>query len=74
MRIEIYVWSSLQGATSINAFFPKAIWYNLDDPANKIDSIGEYRQIPAPMDTIPFFLRAGSIIPWQEVKSTTFAR
>lgn len=64
----------LQGATSVDAYFPEGLWFSIEMIEEVHESKGEYRTISAPLDKIPIYLRGGHIIPWQEPDYTTFAR
>lgn len=63
------------GQTSIRAYFPKGIWYNLFDPSKMIRAVdhGVWEELPAPQDTINVHVRQGSILPMQEFAMTTTA-
>lgn len=50
-----------QGATSRRVYLPKATWYNFWTGA-RLDG-GKYIDAEAPLDKLPLFVRAGSIIP-----------
>lgn len=62
-----------QGETSVDAYFPKGIWYNLFDPSIMVRAVdhGVFKQLPAPHDTINVHVRQGSIIPMQDFAMTT---
>jgi len=50
-----------QGATTRRVYLPKSTWYDFWTGA-KIDG-GKYISAEAPMDKLPLFVRAGSILP-----------
>ncbi|XP_066250642.1 lysosomal alpha-glucosidase-like [Euwallacea similis] len=59
-----------ESATSVNAYFPEGRWY--DYYTNLCtDSKGEYINLTAPLDTIPVFVRGGSVLPRQGPRPTT---
>lgn len=64
-----------RGETSVHAYFPKGIWYNLFDTSKMIRAVdhGVWEHLPAPMDTINVHIRQGSIIPMQDFAMTTTA-
>lgn len=61
------------GKSSVKAYFPKGIWYNLFDPSKMIRAVdhGFWEELPSPMDTINVHVRQGSILPMQEFAMTT---
>uniref|UniRef100_UPI00398EBB98 lysosomal alpha-glucosidase-like n=1 Tax=Pristiophorus japonicus TaxID=55135 RepID=UPI00398EBB98 len=59
------------GADSVNAYFPKGVWYDFYT-GSSLSSTGEYIKLPAPLDTINLHLREGEIIPTQEPATTTW--
>ncbi|CAM6090883.1 unnamed protein product [Calypogeia fissa] len=61
------------GETTVKAYFPQGAWFNLVDMDTKVDSVGEFHVLPAPLDTINIHLRQGSIIPLQDAALTTTA-
>lgn len=62
-----------EGSTSVHAYFPKGIWYNLFDSSNMVRAVdqGVWEDLPAPYDTINVHVRQGSIIPMQDFAMTT---
>lgn len=62
-----------EGATSVKAYIPKGIWYNLFDISRTIGSAehGVYEELPAPHNTINVHVRQGSVIPMQDFAMTT---
>ena len=62
-----------EGETSVKAYIPKGIWYNLFDTSKMIGSVehGVYKELPAPHDTINVHVRQGSVIPMQDFAMTT---
>ncbi|KAL6030232.1 hypothetical protein STEG23_035760, partial [Scotinomys teguina] len=52
-------------ARSVNAYFPKAHWYDYYTGAN-INSTGEWKSLPAPLEHINLHIRGGYILPWQQ--------
>ncbi|XP_012274416.1 lysosomal alpha-glucosidase [Orussus abietinus] len=61
-----------EGALAVRAYLPRGIWYDFHTKMSQ-PSIGEYFTIGAPVDTIPLFIRGGSILPAQEPGLTTTA-
>lgn len=63
--------------TSVNAYFPKGMWYNLFDmsPSKMIRAVdhGVWELLPAAKDEINVHIRQGSIIPLQDFAMTTVA-
>jgi len=59
--------------TSVNAYFPKGSWYNLNDMTMALKSNGEYITLQAPMDTINVHVGEGMILPMQRGGLTTTA-
>ncbi|XP_070186369.1 lysosomal alpha-glucosidase-like isoform X3 [Littorina saxatilis] len=52
-----------EGAVKVDAYFPKAVWYDLNK-ATKLETAGEETLVlDAPIDTINVHIRGGSIIP-----------
>jgi alpha-glucosidase (family GH31 glycosyl hydrolase) len=39
-----------QGGVAVRAYFPVGRWYSLFDYARRIDSTGEWRVLPTPLD------------------------
>lgn len=62
-----------EGATSVMAYLPQAIWYDYYTKYY-IESKGEYINLTAPLDTIPVFVRGGNVLPQQEAKRTSESR
>ena len=50
-----------EGQVTREVYFPKGKWY--DYYTHKIIDGGSYREVPAPLDRTPLFVRAGSIVP-----------
>ena len=65
--------SLCQGATSVNAYFPADTWIDLHD-GSVMKSTGESKTIPAPLDKIPVYIRAGAVLPLQKPNVTTTTR
>ena len=61
--------SLCQGATSVDAYFPA----DLHD-GSVMKSTGESKTIPAPLDKIPVYIRAGAVLPLQNPNVTTTTR
>lgn len=63
------------GRTSVHAYFPKGIWYNLFDPSKMIRAVdhGVWEDLAAPQDVINVHVRQGSIVPMQGFAMTTAA-
>ncbi|XP_061159667.1 lysosomal alpha-glucosidase isoform X1 [Syngnathus typhle] len=59
-----------EGATEVAAYLPPGTWYNLRT-GRLAYSTGEYRLLPAPLDTINIHVREGHIVPQQEPALTT---
>jgi len=59
--------------TSVNAYFPKGSWYNLNDMTMAVKSSGQYVTLQAPMDTINVHVCEGMILPMQRGGMTTTA-
>ncbi|XP_004363327.2 alpha-glucosidase [Capsaspora owczarzaki ATCC 30864] len=55
-----------QGATSVSAYFPAAVWYDFYNgaPLGNANS-GSWVTLDAPIDKIPLSIRGGHIIPMQ---------
>ncbi|XP_028967664.1 lysosomal alpha-glucosidase [Galendromus occidentalis] len=58
---------------TINAYFPRGIWYDLQNRTATVDAPlqGKYITIPAYEDTINFFMRGGRAVFYQEPGDTT---
>ncbi|XP_076422553.1 maltase-glucoamylase isoform X3 [Peromyscus maniculatus bairdii] len=52
-------------ARNVNAYFPKAYWYDYYTGAD-INSTGEWKILPAPLEHINLHIRGGYILPWQQ--------
>uniref|UniRef100_A0A8I6AK41 Maltase-glucoamylase 2 n=1 Tax=Rattus norvegicus TaxID=10116 RepID=A0A8I6AK41_RAT len=52
-------------ARNVTAYFPKAQWYDYYTGAD-INSTGEWRTLPAPLEHINLHVRGGYILPWQQ--------
>lgn len=63
----------MEGATSVNAYFPKGTWYNLFDFSHVRGHIGSYHLLPAPLEAVNVHLHEGAIVPMQESRLTTTA-
>ncbi|XP_069485323.1 lysosomal alpha-glucosidase-like [Ambystoma mexicanum] len=65
-----------EGVTSVNVYFPEARWFNLYTGSEIPSSWRKTSaSIPAPMDTIPLFIRGGHILPTQApARTTTLSR
>ncbi|RXG52683.1 Maltase-glucoamylase, intestinal [Armadillidium vulgare] len=59
-----------EGAVSRDVYFPDSIWYDLVSGERKSEAAGT-QLIDAPLDTIPVYLRGGSILPFQNPSLTT---
>jgi len=53
----------LSGATSLSAYLPASTWYNFWTGDTLISPTGRTITTSAPLDTMPLFVRAGSIVP-----------
>lgn len=49
------------GATTRRVWFPPGTWYGFWDDATRTGP--GYQDVPAPIETIPLFVRAGSVVP-----------
>jgi maltase-glucoamylase len=58
------------GAREVEVYIPSSYWYNYYS-GGRISNDKQFITIPAPLDTIPIFLRGGSIIPTQEFANNT---
>lgn len=54
----------------MDAYLPAGIWYDFYTKT-AISSSGQYVNWTAPLDTIPLFVRGGSILPQQAANQTT---
>ncbi|KAG0568362.1 hypothetical protein KC19_6G014200 [Ceratodon purpureus] len=56
------------GQVTVNAYFPKGVWYNLFDPKHDVLHAANhsFHSLDAPLDTINVHVRAGAILPMQE--------
>ena len=59
-----------QGATTVQAYFPRAQWYDYYTGA-KVSYSGVSTTLSAPVNYIPVHLRGGSIVPTQAPELTT---
>uniref|UniRef100_A0AAR5PG88 P-type domain-containing protein n=1 Tax=Dendroctonus ponderosae TaxID=77166 RepID=A0AAR5PG88_DENPD len=59
-----------ENATTVKAYFPAALWFDYYSKA-QVTSAGEYVNVSAPLDTIPVFIRGGTILPRQAPLRTT---
>lgn len=59
-----------QGQTTVTGYFPAGMWYSPVGGAG-FESKGEWKTLPAPLDTVNFHIRGGYIIPAQEPAMTT---
>lgn len=62
-----------QGQTTVNGYFPKGIWYDIQNKTGTIDATsgGKYVNLPADMDYIHFFMKGGNAVFFQEPGNTT---
>ncbi|HAJ78683.1 MAG TPA: hypothetical protein DCO75_02840 [Fibrobacteres bacterium] len=51
------------GATSISTYLPAGTWYNFWTGKDTVITTGKNITASAPLDTMPIFVRAGSILP-----------
>jgi maltase-glucoamylase len=58
------------GAREVEVYIPSSYWYNYYS-GGRISNDKQFITVPAPLDTIPIFLRGGSIIPTQEFANNT---
>lgn len=61
----------VEGARSVNAYFPKGTWYNLFDFTRVSGVEGSYQVLPAALEAINVHVHEGSVIPLQESRLTT---
>ncbi len=54
-----------QGATQREIIFPEGLWVDYNDPTRFYHG-GDTITYPAPLETLPMFVRAGSFIPFAE--------
>ncbi|XP_012576239.1 PREDICTED: maltase-glucoamylase, intestinal [Condylura cristata] len=59
------------GQRDVKAYFPKALWYDYYTGVG-MDSPGEWKTLPAPLDHINLHVRGGYILPWQQPAQNTF--
>ncbi|XP_076422557.1 maltase-glucoamylase isoform X7 [Peromyscus maniculatus bairdii] len=52
-------------ARNVSAYFPTALWYDYYTGAD-INSTGEWKTLPAPLEHINLHVRGGYILPWQQ--------
>ncbi|XP_040584480.1 maltase-glucoamylase, intestinal [Mesocricetus auratus] len=52
-------------ARDVTAYFPKAHWFDYYTGAD-INSTGEWKTLPAPLEHINLHIRGGYILPWQQ--------
>ncbi|KAK7797627.1 hypothetical protein U0070_006683, partial [Myodes glareolus] len=57
-------------AREVTAYFPKAHWYDYST-GTIINSTGEWKTLPAPLEHINLHIRGGSILPWQQHAQNT---
>jgi alpha-glucosidase (family GH31 glycosyl hydrolase) len=62
-----------QGATTVDAYFPKGVWYDFYTSASETDQGRITKTLSAPLDHIPIHFRGGHIIPLQYSGLTTAA-
>lgn len=58
------------GARQVEAYFPSSDWFNYYTGGQSLYS-KRWSSVSAPLDTIPIFLRGGSIIPTQQYANNT---
>ncbi|MGF1448606.1 MAG: glycoside hydrolase family 31 protein [Opitutales bacterium] len=56
------------GATERNVYFPKGTWQDFEQPANTYTG-GRYHTVPAPLERMPLFQKAGTQIPTDETET-----
>uniref|UniRef100_A0A8B9W9G9 alpha-glucosidase n=1 Tax=Bos mutus grunniens TaxID=30521 RepID=A0A8B9W9G9_BOSMU len=57
-------------ARDVTAYFPRARWYDYYTGVD-IQSRGEWKSLPAPLDHINLHVRGGYVLPWQEPAQNT---
>lgn len=57
-------------ARDVTAYFPRARWYDYYTGV-AIQSLGEWKSLPAPLDHINLHVRGGYVLPWQEPAQNT---
>jgi alpha-glucosidase len=62
-----------QGVTSVNAYFPKGLWYSFADRKIDVDASEEslYKSIYTPLTSINVHVKGGSVVPLQDAAMTT---
>jgi alpha-D-xyloside xylohydrolase len=55
--------ATTQGATLLSVYLPASTWYNFWTGDTLISPAGRTISINSPLDTMPLFIRAGSIVP-----------
>lgn len=62
-----------EGQEKIHAYFPKGIWYDLQNKTSTIDASkgGLYNDLDADWDTVHFFMKGGHAVFYQEPANTT---
>ncbi len=55
-----------QGAETWQVYLPQGLWYNFW--TNEALTGGRWMEVPAPLDTIPLFVKAGTILPLGEAR------
>jgi hypothetical protein len=59
-----------QGASSVIAYFPKAVWYDFWTYTPQFN-VGQWLTLPAALDEIPIHILGGSVIPRQTPAMTS---
>ncbi|KAF4522943.1 hypothetical protein B566_EDAN012638 [Ephemera danica] len=62
-----------EGKTSVSAYLPHGRWYDLHSLSllQEDEGAGKWRQLDAPLNTIPLLVRGGYILPLQAANRTT---
>jgi alpha-glucosidase (family GH31 glycosyl hydrolase) len=60
-----------QGATSVDAYFPEARWYDFWTGSEFKNFGGSFQTLDVPLDYIPIHIRGGSVVPTQTPSLTS---
>lgn len=64
-----------QGATTVTAYFPAALWYSFSDRALSVDAsnAATIKILDAPLTVVNVHIQGGTVLPLQEAAMTTTA-